>query len=288
MQRSGNGEGRVLPKVWQGGRLVEHDGPYRVLDLEQPRIQGMPIMPSHQPGYAYFLHRRHTDTYDTAVNGPRSGASGVIVCMEHSGTHIDALCHQADNLTLYGEVPVADVEQFGGFSQLAIEDVPPLVGPAVLLDVPAAKGLDRLTPGYAVTADDLEQCCAAQGVDIRVGDVALVRTGNAQVWHDPAAYLAGPGVSAAASVWLADHGVIAVGADNMAWDVIGVTDPEYGCQLPGHLILLARRGVYIIENMNLESIAAERISRFSFICTPLKFVGATGSPVRPIALVPVR
>jgi kynurenine formamidase len=28
-----------------------------------------------------------------------------------------------------------------------------------------------------------------------------------------------------------------------------------------------------------------RAHRFSFICTPLKFVGATGSPVRPIALV---
>jgi kynurenine formamidase len=79
--------------------------------------------------------------------------------------------------------------------------------------------------------------------------------------------------------------VLAVGADNMAWDVIGLRDPSTGCQLPGHLILLARHGIYIIENMQLEELAAAGVSRFTFICTPLKFVGATGSPVRPIAVV---
>jgi kynurenine formamidase len=71
----------------------------------------------------------------------------------------------------------------------------------------------------------------------------------------------------------------------MAWDVIGLRDPELGCNLPGHLILLAQHGIYIIENLRLSELAAARIYRFTFICTPLKFVGATGSPVRPIALV---
>jgi kynurenine formamidase len=56
--------------------------------------------------------------------------------------------------------------------------------------------------------------------------------------------------------------------------------------LPGHLILLARLGIYIIENLQLEELASARHHRFSFFCTPLKFVGATGSPVRPLAIVP--
>jgi kynurenine formamidase len=56
--------------------------------------------------------------------------------------------------------------------------------------------------------------------------------------------------------------------------------------LPGHLILLARCGIYIIENLNLEELAASGRHRFDFVCTPLKFVGATGSPVRPLAIVP--
>ncbi|MGI8475686.1 MAG: cyclase family protein, partial [Thermomicrobiales bacterium] len=97
----------------------------------------------------------------------------------------------------------------------------------------------------------------------------------------------GPGMDADASRWLAGRGVLAVGADNMAWDVIGRVDPELGCNLPGHLILLAQSGIYIVENLDLEGLAAAGATTFAFICAPLKFIGATGSPVRPIALVPV-
>ncbi len=71
----------------------------------------------------------------------------------------------------------------------------------------------------------------------------------------------------------------------MAWDAPGFVDPELGCALAGHLILLARRGVYIIENLALEELAAAGHHRFEFVCLPLKLVGATGSPVRPVALV---
>jgi hypothetical protein len=60
-----------------------------VYDLEQPRYYGMPIYPSHKPGYFYALHRRHRDGYDPAQHGPRSGASGVLTMMEHAGTHIE-------------------------------------------------------------------------------------------------------------------------------------------------------------------------------------------------------
>ena len=93
-------------------------------------------------------------------------------------------------------------------------------------------------------------------------------------------------MAASASYWLAERRVFAVGADNMAWDVPGVPDPELGCLMPGHLILLARRRISIIENLALEELAAAGAYRFDFVCAPLKFVGATGSPVRPVAVVP--
>ncbi len=257
-----------------------------IFDLEQPRTTDMPILPVHRPGYAYFLYRRHVDNYEPATLGPRTSASGVIICMEHSGTHIDALCHQADDLKLFGGVSVAEVEGTAGFTKLAVEEIPPIVTRGVLLDVPRALGVDTLDPGYAVTIHDVETCCTRQGVEIQRGDVVLVRTGNGRFWSDPPRYLAGPGVSAGASAWLAAKGVLAVGADNMAWDVLGVVDPDLGCHLPGHLILLARHGIYIIENLQLEALANACAYQFTFVCTPLKFVGATGSPVRPIALVP--
>jgi kynurenine formamidase len=258
-----------------------------VFDLEQPRTPEMPIHPRHQPGYSYVLYRRHEDDYRPDESGPRTSASGMIVCMEHAGTHIDALSHQADRLTLYGQVAVdSRVQTASGFTQRGVEEIPPLVAPGVLLDIAAHLGVDVLEPGYAVSAAELAACCERQGVSIGAGDVALVRTGNTRFWHDTPRYLAGPGMATDASRWLADLGVLAVGADTMAWDVIGYYDAELGCQLPGHLILLAQRGIYIIENLQLDALAAAGAWRFLFVCTPLKFVGATGSPVRPLAIVP--
>ena len=64
--------------------LAEQMRSARVYDLEQPRFAGMPIHPTHQPGYFYALHRRHRDNYRPEAEGPRSGASGVLTMMEHS------------------------------------------------------------------------------------------------------------------------------------------------------------------------------------------------------------
>ena len=98
--------------------LIDAIAGARVFDLEQPRFAGMPIHPAHQPGYFYALHRRHRDTYRPDAFGPRSGSSGVLTMMEHSGTHIDALCHQARDLKFHGDVRVDDVERSDGFKAL--------------------------------------------------------------------------------------------------------------------------------------------------------------------------
>jgi kynurenine formamidase len=257
----------------------------QVYDLEQPRFAGMPIHPTHRPGYFYALHRRHRDNYRPEAEGPRTGASGVLTMMEHAGTHIDALCHQACDLTLYGGVKAADAETTTGFRKLGVEEVPPLLGPGVLLDVAGWKGCARLDPLIAISGDELAACAKAQGVELRRGDVLLVRTGYATLWHDEAAYLQAAGVSKSGTLWAAEHGVVAVGADNMAWDVPDERDPETGATLFAHVHLLTRKGVYIMENLNLEALARDRRYRFAFIGIPLKFRGATGSPLRPLALV---
>jgi len=257
----------------------------KVYDLEQPRFHGMPIHPSHKPGYHYALHRRHRDTYNPAQHGPRSGASGVLTLMEHSGTHIDALCHQACGLKLHGDIPVEQAETPVGFKQLGIETVPPLLGRGVLLDVAGWKKQTPLPPKYGIGADELRACAAAQGVQLRPGDALLVRTGFATLWHDEPAYLDAAGVSKSGTLWASEQQVAAVGADNMAWDVPDERDPETGATLFAHVHLLTQKGIYIMENLNLEELARERRYEFGFIGIPLKFVGATGSPFRPLALV---
>src|SRR5581483_3030131 len=136
----------------------------RVYDLEQPRFAGMPIHPTHRPGYFYALHRRHRDTYNPEEHGPRSSASGVLTMMEHSGTHIDALSHQANELRMFGDVAVDGVETPAGFSRLGIETVPPLLRRGVLLDAAGHQGQPRLPPRHGLSADELAACAAAQGV----------------------------------------------------------------------------------------------------------------------------
>jgi len=83
----------------------------------------------------------------------------------------------------------------------------------------------------------------------------------------------------------AERTVTAVGADNMAWDVPDERDPESGSTLFGHVYVLPQKGIYIIENLNLEELARDRRWVFAFLAVPLKLEGATGSPVRPLALV---
>jgi kynurenine formamidase len=126
---------------------------------------------------------------------PRTTASGLIICMEHTGTHLYALCHQSDGLKLYEDVPVdGNVQTSRGFTRHGVEKIPPILAPGVLLDIAASKGVEKtLEPGYAVTDEDLEVCREEQGVTIEPGSVALVRTGNARFWDEPERFWRGRG-----------------------------------------------------------------------------------------------
>ena len=256
----------------------------RVYDLEQPRYFGAPTMLVHEPGFVYKLHRHHEPE-----QGVRTGASGFIFTTEHSGTHIDALCHQAENLSLYGGRTITPhLQTSTGFTELGAETIPPLLTRGILLDVAAYYGVDCLAEDHPITRDDLEQTARKQDVTIQAGDVVLVRSGNGARWHKPEVYLESTGVDASGSHWLAELQVKAVGADNVAWDIPGKVDPELGISLPGHVILLVRHGIYILENLFLEELAQQQHYEFLFICLPLKMQGATGSPIRPVAAIPAK
>jgi kynurenine formamidase len=260
----------------------------RVYDLEQPRYAGAPVWPAHEPGVLLNLHRRHEpDAFDG-----RTSASALLVMTEHSGTHMDALCHQAYGGELHGGVKVTSrVQTSTGFSTMGIDTVAPIVRRGVLLDVAgdarASAGdvaatraaAERAAAPLRVTAADLE----ATGVEVRPGDVALIRLGSGALWADRAAYLAAGGVTADAARWLAERRPFAVGADNVAFDVPDEVDPQLG-SLPAHTILIVQSGIHIIESLYLEELAAEGVREFAFVCLPLKLRGGTGSPVRPVAL----
>ncbi len=252
----------------------------RILDLAHPLSSSAPVSGSHV-GFTLALKRRHGDV---VREDGGSGASEMIVMSPHIGTHVDALCHASHEGRMHGGIDAGTAQRGEGFSVLGAETIPPIVGRAALLDV---AGPGRVcAAGQEVTVHDLER--AAEGIDPSEVDVILVRTGWAAHWGDAPTYVGhehgAPGVGVDAALWLAEHHPIAVGSDTMAFECI---PPGAGHRnLPVHSHLLVQEGVHIIENMLLNELADSGHATFDFVLAPLPMVGATGSPVRPLAVVP--
>jgi kynurenine formamidase len=252
-------------------------------DLAQPLEPSIPVSPNH-PGFRMALLRRHGD--QVRADG-RSAANELLVTGGHVGTHVDALAHVSLHGRLHGGA-VASAAQLGGrMAEHGIEKLTPFVGRGVLLDVPGATGVECLEPGQAVTAADCERAAGWAHADMRAGDAVLVRTGWARHWSDPERFLGleqgVPGPDESAARWLAERGVALTGGETVAYEQILAGRGH--AFLPVHVLLLVERGIPIVEMLDLERLAADRVYEFLFVLAPLKIVGATGSPVRPLALV---
>jgi kynurenine formamidase len=169
-----------------------------------------------------------------------------------------------------------------------VHNIAPMVCRGLLLDVPRALGLTECPPAYEITPGDLAAAKHQQQVQLRDGDVVLVRSGWGRRFDEGADSFVGaargvPGVGAAGAGWLADHGARAVGADTIAFERLA--PGEGHSVLPAHRVLLVERGVYIIEALALDELAAADAHEFTFVLIPLYLVGATGSPVRPLAVM---
>jgi kynurenine formamidase len=256
----------------------------RVYDLSHPLAEGLPVSPN-QPGYRLALKRRHGDA--ERADGS-SAASELLMLGGHTGTHVDALCHVSHRGRLHGGIDAYEAQRGGRFSRLGVETLEPVLGRGVLLDVPALLGVDRLAPGAAVSAADLAAAARRQGIEVAPGDAVLVRTGWGELWDDPEAFVGAgtgvPGPDDSAARWLADRGVRITGGETLAYERI--TAAHGHALLPVHRILLVEAGIPIVEAMRLCELARDGVGEFLLVLVPLRLTGATGSPVRPLAIVP--
>lgn len=258
----------------------------RVYGLGRELRQGMPQSPNH-PAFWHALPRRHGDLV-RADGG--SAANDMISMGTHVGTHVDAFAHVSQDGRLLDGSDAEEAGRGGRFEELGAHTIAPMVCRGVLLDVAAALGTPvGLEPGYEITPNDLDATVTAQGTPLHPGDVALLRSGWGRHFDgpQPSDYVGGasgvPGVGEAGARWLAERGVRAAGADTIAFERLA---PGAGhAVLPAHRVLLVERGVYIIEAMALDELARDRVHEFVFVMAPLPIFGATGSPVRPLAVV---
>ena len=269
----------------------------RMFDLSFTWNEQSPVL-NLNPPYSFALNRTHKMTYEIFGQAPGSQVSWASDIMYFSGQHgaptIDAIGHIGRNLKLHGGVDaVAATSTPAGIgANLGIENFPAdlMVNRVVLLDVArqmASGRPDPLAPGFEITGAHLEQTAKAQGVEVRKGDSVMIRTGWGQYFaKDNAKYLGeqSPGPGQDGARWIIDKSVRLAGDDTATFEK---RPAAYGKELFSvHMMLLADSGIYIVENCNLEALADAKAYVALLILTPLRIKGATGSPLRAIALVP--
>jgi arylformamidase len=192
-------------------------------------------------------HLRHEDTAHR-FDAPTAGYAAKRLCLsDHAGTHVDAPLHFLPGGETIDALPA---DRF--------------VGEAF-----AADFSDGGTEGGPLPLNVFSQRLTELGETCHAGDIVLLRL------NCPS----GPAYSGI-SVELAEHfvacGVKLVGTDQPSIDYLA------GRSRPAHLALLGH-GIVVAENLcNFDALPS---GRFLFVGLPLKLCGATGSPVRAVAII---
>eukprot|EP00903_Cladosiphon_okamuranus_P017161 g15806.t1 len=203
------------------------------------------------------------------------------------GSQIDGLGHIGEDHVYYNGNDGSDFVAADGMKKLGIEKVPPIVTRGVLLNMSKFYGQDIVTEGTAYTRDDIMAAAEAQGVEIREGDVVLFHSGWLDLLkeetRDAARYgSVEPGLGKSGAEYLAEIGVVAIGADT--WGLEAVPFEEGVGVFEVHQILLAHHGIYILENMVTEELAADGVTEFMFVLGHAKVRGAVQMIINPVAI----
>lgn len=218
-----------------------------------------------------------------------SGELGQVGTQFDGPGHIGALIKYGDGTmkgVYYNGFTQEEVVHPDGLRHLGVQNVKPIISRGILVDIAAHKNVSRLNNSYEVTLADVKGALAKQGIaegSITPGDVIVFRYGWAQLWSTPSEFSRNPpGIGLEVAQWLVTKQIAMTGADTAPTEVTPNPNPDL--VVPVHQELIMKNGIFNLENMDLESLSADRVYEFLFIFTPIRFVGASGSPGRPIAI----
>jgi kynurenine formamidase len=262
--------------VLRASRLIKSG---EVFELGRVLETSMPLFGTRR----FEIHTKRTGPV-LGSNKRRSNEEIVITEIGQVGTQFDMFSHQTIGNQFYNCFDNDEIATRNGFTKLGVEKIGMLFTRGVLIDVAALKGVAMLPSGYEITAADLQAALKRQGVMLQPGDAALIHTGYSKLWNvDNILYNKDtPGIGAPAAEWLAAQQVMLIGADTFGVEV--APNPDKSVSLPVHQIALVVNGIFLLENLKLDDLAASGASEFAFIVQPLKIKGGTGSTVAPVAV----
>jgi len=260
------------------------------IDMSVDYFIGMPsFTAAGQPDYQIWMTNTPRGTVmddpmkldDRAQNELVAYSGDAVSMYTHTGTHIDTLNHFGYHGGVWNGFQADEHLGNRTWDVCGPEKHPPLVARGVMLDIAALLGVAVLPHSYAIGRKELQDALKRQQVELRPGDVVMIRTGQMTLWPSPDYIVNEGGLTREGAEFLAQAGAIVIGADNLSLEQI--PSSEEGNWLPVHTYLLAEAGVHIMEVVDLEGLAREEISEFCYVGASIKFTGATAAPIRPIA-----
>jgi kynurenine formamidase len=244
----------------------------RLYDLGHVLDEDIPVFPGRFFKQTLVTTAHHQNAEMPVGHNQVNWITEQVTATMQLGTHLDALSHLQVGDRGYNGVRVSELAGTAGVKKLGVETVPQIVTRGWLVD---AAGLG---PGDVIGVD------AVRDIDPTPGDAVLFHTGWGANWGDPDTYVSGePGPGCDLAAWLADRGVALTGCDTWSYGPVPPEDPDRPFRVPQ--ILNAEHGVFIVENLDLSELAADRVREFALILTHPKLRGATGAWTSPIALV---
>jgi kynurenine formamidase len=250
-----------------------------VVELGRVLAMDMPLFGTRR----FDIHTKRTGG-PVGSNKRYTNEELVIAEIGQVGTQFDMFSHQSIDNKHYNCFATDEITTRNGFTKLGVEKIGAIYARGVLIDVAGAKGVEMLDGGYEITAKDLQDALARQGTDLKRGDAVLIHTGWGKLWGvDNAKYNgATPGIGVGAAEFLAKADPVLFGADTYPVEVN--PNPDKSISLPIHQLALSVYGIFLLENMKLDELAAKKVHEFAFVVQPLKIKGGTGSTVAPVAI----
>ncbi|MEO9515042.1 MAG: cyclase family protein [Paracoccaceae bacterium] len=201
------------------------------------------------------------------------------------GSQLDGLGHLGENGEYYNCLDEKEISVITGLTKLGTHDVPPLVGRGVIVDMAKHFGVDVMEAGQHFGEAEITAAAEAQGVTFAEGDIILFHTGwtEGKFESDPAAWVSGePGLNNQGAEYVASLNPIAVGADT--WGVEPIPAPEGDKIFYGHVTLLKKNGIYILETMDTGPVLRDGVNEFMFVLGQARIRGTVQAMINPVAV----